>query len=34
MRQQNHEVSLTKQNNSFSMIENLSDDQMMVRLIV
>ena len=34
MRQQSHESSLAKQNNSFSMIENLSDDQLMGKLIV
>ncbi len=34
MRQQNHESSLAKQNNSLAMNENLSDDQLMGRLIV
>ncbi|SEQ35629.1 hypothetical protein SAMN05216522_102263 [Rosenbergiella nectarea] len=34
MRQQSNESFLAKQNNSFSMIENLSDDQLMGMLIV
>ncbi|WKX27096.1 biofilm development regulator YmgB/AriR family protein [Tatumella ptyseos] len=34
MRQQNRESSLANPNNAFSMIENLSDDQLMGMLIV
>lgn len=34
MRQQSHESFFAKQNNSFLMIENLSDDQLMGMLIV
>ncbi len=34
MRQQNHESSLAKQNNSFLTIDALSDDQLMGMLIV